>query len=74
MHCIKFLRISRHREISPRLHKCVPFGLGCYHLKMNRHNGIKRIKLITTAISLLERLEETSWGVIPKKVALPNCR
>ena len=32
-------------------HKYVPFGFGCYHLKMNMHNGIKRIKLMTTAIS-----------------------
>jgi hypothetical protein len=31
-------------------HKYYPFGLGCYHLKMNLHDGIKRIKLMTTAI------------------------
>ncbi len=37
--------------------KYVPFGLSYYHLKMKMHNGMKRIKLMTTAISSLERLE-----------------
>jgi hypothetical protein len=39
-------------------HKYVPFGFGCYDLKMNLHNGIKRIKLMATAMSSLLFLKD----------------